>query len=820
MKMKLRVIAVFVVTLLSGCAWLAAPRAFAADPVFYPPSEPAPLATSWWYHYYVEGGVREFLNNPQSDGVTALGGKSLAKYYEYSTIKPGPFLDGWASTGSKDGVYQLDAWAKNVGYSDQRYELNGSKAGEYYVGIGWDQTPHIYSTSAQTFYNGVGSTNLTLPAGLSNQMFTDAGCTPGPAGCGFLIAPANAAKVQQDIQGNTHLTDIGIRRDTVSVDFRYTPNDNWDFRANYSSMRRTGSQVDGVLFSPTIGGVRVDAPKPVADTTQNYGASGEYAGTSFWNQKFNIKVAYSGSTYTDDSSSYTVQNPFCPTGAVNRDCAIAGIASAPVALMSLWPSNQANGASATAGVDLPFNSRYMGTVAFTNMQQNQQFLPFTQTPFTTTGGVPPGWAGAPGIPVSSTAALPAQSLNGNINTLLVNNVITTQITPDLKFKTNYRFYNYDNGTPEIKFADWMLVDAVSAKSFFGPLAPVQSISIAYSKQNIGGELNWRPSNEWNIGAIYGYERYDWTRADVDATHENTGKVYADWKPADWMTARASVSAAERRYESYDYLAFVGTAQWPAGAGVTQYSTAYRQFMFDNRDRMKAQASLAVDVVPNVTLTPTLSYRDDRYLLDPATEVGLQFDRAVSAGVELAWVVSPDTKFMLSYMNDRQKQMISSAGQSVPPFSPSQYYTAGVVDSVNTYIVAATHAVIPNKLDVTLSYAYVTAKNTQPLVFADGTGPSAATGGQFPAVQSAYQRLEAIASYTFDDDFVRRMGWNGKVIARLRYAWEHNSVDNWQTDVMQTYMYSVTNVAGYMTWMAWNNPNYNVHRLGASIAFRW
>ena len=70
--------------------------------------------------------------------------------------------------------------------------------------------------------------------------------------------------------------------------------------------------------------MRVDAPRPVADTTQNYGASAEYFGNSFWNQKFNVKVAYSGSTYTDDSSAYTVENPFCPTGAVDRTCAFAG----------------------------------------------------------------------------------------------------------------------------------------------------------------------------------------------------------------------------------------------------------------------------------------------------------------------------------------------------------------------------------------------------------------------------------------------------------------------------------------------------------------
>ena len=78
----------------------------------------------------------------------------------------------------------------------------------------------------------------------------------------------------------------------------------------------------------------------------------------------------------------------------------------------------------------------------------------------------------------------------------------------------------------------------------------------------------------------------------------------------------------------------------------------------------------------------------------------------------------------------------------------------------------------------------------------------------------------MAKYTFDEDFVRWMGWNGKVSARLRYAWENNRVQNWQTDVMQTYMYSITNAAGYMAWMAWNNPNYNVHRIGASLSFAW
>jgi hypothetical protein len=134
--------------------------------------------------------------------------------------------------------------------------------------------------------------------------------------------------------------------------------------------------------------------------------------------------------------------------------------------------------------------------------------------------------------------------------------------------------------------------------------------------------------------------------------------------------------------------------------------------------------------------------------------------------------------------------------------------------VHTYLAGMTHAVIPNKLDVSLAYSYVTANNSQPLIFANGTGPNPATGGQFPDVSSTYQRLEAMAKYTFDDDFVRSMGWNGKVSARLRYAWENNRVTNWQTDVMQTYMYSVTNVAGYLAggMTSWREDQLRVARI--------
>ena len=274
----------------------------------------APVEAPWWTHGFVEVGGRGFLNNPQRDGHIFQGGNSLAKFYEYRDLRPGPFGDFNVAAGSKDGLYEIDAWGKNVGYSDQRYDAYLSKAGEQYFNFMWDQTPHVYSTSASTLFNTNGNALTLANPNIGTQMFAAGAVARFSLDRRRRRTAANLAKldaISTIINRMFILTDVGIRRDTASVDYRYTPTDNWDIRANYSNMRRTGSQVDGVLFTGTNNGSRVDVAKPVADTTQNFGVNGEYSGTSAWGQKFNAMVGYNGSVYQDDFNNYTVQNPFC-----------------------------------------------------------------------------------------------------------------------------------------------------------------------------------------------------------------------------------------------------------------------------------------------------------------------------------------------------------------------------------------------------------------------------------------------------------------------------------------------------------------------------
>ena len=758
-------------------------------------AEPVPY---WWFHGEVEAGGRFFLNNPQRNGSAYLGQNSLAKYYEYSTVKPGPFSNIWLAAGTSDGLYQFDFVAKNIGYSDQSYYLDLSKAGEHYLSLGWDQTPHLYSTSAQTPYLGIGTTALTLPAGI--------------LGTGAMSAVRLNPWLQQ--------TDIGIQRDTASAQYRWTPTDAWDIKADLSHMRRTGTQVDGIVgmssgsfpYGPT------SVPKPVDDTTQNYGLNGEYAGTSPWNKKFTFKLAYNGSQYTDDFSSYSIQNPYC-TGATSATC--AQTTQSPVARLSTWPSNNANAFSGTLGADLPWQSRYAGTISYTMMRQNDAFIPMTNNP------------GPLANPASVAAAiLPASSLNGAINTLLSNNVVTTKITPELTNKLSYRYYNFQNDTPQLMFGTpgsttgWIAYDQNVAAE-----RTIQSLSIAYIKQNAGEELVWRPSREWNLGAAYGYERYDYTQVDATSTDENSGKVFADWKPLRSLTVRASGYYSNRTANNYNYVANVGSIQFP-GSTLAQngyyYNPAYQQLMIDNRQRWKANFAVDVVVARGLTITPTFKYQDDYYGLTPGTQMGLTDSRSWNAGIDATYAINPDMFLMVGYVREYYTQLL--LGQScdlnnVTAFgitnncvshSTSTNISVQTNDRtvVDTFTAATRYAAIPDKLDLGLRYTASRATDHQMLNLGSGANPS---GGQFPDVTTWFQRLDATAVYTFDKAAVAQAGLTGVVKAKLRYTWERNSVANWQNDPLAPFSPTVS-TAGI--WLAQDNPNYNVHLLSASLAYTW
>ena len=497
-----------------------------------------------------------------------------------------------------------------------------------------------------------------------------------------------------------------------------------------------------------------------------------------------LKFGYAGSTFTENLAGdfYTIQSSNAAQPFGSRQ--------------SVWPSNRADGVSGTAALDLPWKSRYVGTVNYTMMRQNDLFMPNNTNPAFQT-------------------VLPASSLNGAINTLSVNNVLTTKITPELTSKLTYRYYDFQNNTPELFFLN------NPTRDYSAGSEAVNSLTMAYIKQNAGADLNWRPNKEWNLGAAYGFERYDYTRLDADSTNENSGKLYGDDKPFNWFTLRASGFAGFRRYDNYDYHSNVGFFQWTCPGALCDaselYSTSYRQLMINNRDQYKATVSGDLAVIHNVTVTPFVKYVEAKYQVDPGQQ-GLQDSRKWSAGADVTYVMNPNTSFMVGYMYEWGSQLLYGINCNNNSIVGAQCVGATTLTNdattVQTFTAAVRYGVIPEKLDTELRYTASRGMDNMNLFI----GAALPAGGQFPVNNTWFQRLDATATYKFDKEQVAALGWKGDIKAKLHYAWERNVEDNWANDPLTPYS-TLTGMTSTL-WLAWDNPNYNVHMLSASIIASW
>src|SRR5207237_8776655 len=143
----------------------------------------------------------------------------------------------------------------------------------------------------------------------------------------------------------------------------------------------------------------------------------------------------------------------------------------------------------TPALHRPSRTRYLATVPDNILRQNDPFGPQT---------VNSACCGPGGPPV-----LPG-SLNGEINTLLVNNVLNTQLTDDLKSTFKFRYYDFDNRTPAIIIPTYVLAD-VQLKT--APDVPRRSLQISYIKENASEDLSWRATPWLTLGALGGWERW-------------------------------------------------------------------------------------------------------------------------------------------------------------------------------------------------------------------------------------------------------------------------------------------------------------------------
>ena len=425
-----------------------------------------------------------------------------------------------------------------------------------------------------------------------------------------------------------------------------------------------------------------------------------------------------------------------------------------------------------------------------------------------------------------------------MNNFLTNNVLTSKITSDLWNKVRVRYYDHENNTTPLTFTNVLLADSELSAG------PFTTEYLSYKKTNVDEDLKWRPMRNVTMGAGYGFERWNRDNRFTTITNEHTGRVFADARITDSALWRGSYSYSVRRYEG-DYEIDVST--WLNS----------RMFDLANRDRSKARTSLDLNVNQFLTITPIAGLRWDDYPETTPFQAGVKSEHSWHAGIEVGVMPDPNWRFMAGYTYEQSKMdmtaiVADAAGTAAgnacnfPGYPPPDFvpYTApstcGWADNLtttyHTVVASADWKAIPGTLDFRLNYVASWSREAHDFTpcalgsqNCDGTVVAGVTPAQaglpWPDNTNLYQRFDATARYYFSEDFLRKMGWKGKVVAKLRYTFERNNGSFWQSDSLNAYFGTLTGNTeltgtSRSLWLAYYDPNYTAQIIAASLKFIW
>ncbi len=886
----------------------------------------------------------------------------MAKFEEYGNVPQGAYLERLNVGGqTKDAEYFADLRASDVGNNNQQYIFDCAKTGDFSGSVGWDQIPHLYSTTAQSIWNGAGTANLTtnvqlgvlaangygnnvgtltscgatyvagnacgftaatfipnsyigsgynntvlnnavvpglsspglaningVPGGLFTNVGinpngsiyatnnTIAGITPTAYTQAQTTAQAAVNLLNSKVSSNLKVTSVGIERDKFETDNKWTPSPNWEIYGGFSSDHRDGTQISGVVWGGPGGPERLDVPRPVDDTTTQAKLSVERTGEWEYGH-WNVKLFGGLSDYHDDINSFTVENPFAQIVTLNTSnfCASSFISpQSPCASISLPPSNQSYTANLTSGIDLPWASRFMSTVQYQANLQNDALMPMTSSTgeaFTATANgsltplgataASPTFGSAQTLAGSLRTALPETSAQGNVEVLTVNDVLSTQITPDLKSTLRYRFYDNNNQTPEKSWA-WTTEDYAYSNDYR------TNLGYSRSQQNASEDLTYHLLKNATIGGSIGWEEIGYGQREAAETNEFIGKIYSDVRVDDVGMFRGSYQYSERRYDEYD-SALLYAQMYPLATGgpitpclgapgsalcTYEFGTGmedWTMLKFDlaNRNEDKAAAWFVFDnipYVPNLTITPSTTLKFDHYLTDTsvsmtmpngsvAYQAGVLQDNQWTAGIEASYAFKPGTTVSAAYIHEVH-DMVTSGSPSSATSTDGAFggamsrWLSNMVENTDTVILGfKTNLNDSWTLAGSYSYAFDVENWTDTALGAvsDCTAagsvinPAAGNCQPFPTVTTNSQRVDAVLRYHFDPELISKAGFSGDVFWNLKYSWDHLHVNNWQQEYDTPYMVLIDGSNnGRNIAMAGIIPNYDVQIVASSINFRW
>jgi len=481
-----------------GLAVTAALAALATAPAFADPVLTARLFKdtdilfrdadmSRWSDNYVELGVgnntQEAYRFGQFSGLTKKGAFPVAGF-------------NWLSRDANNDAQYWHIFGSTLGLDSRKLQAEGGIQGRWNASFSFDQLNKSLATPTYFIHDGLGTSNLTLPA-----TFT----TGGNASNTAVINPRlRQFEVQQE-------------RDILRIGLNGLVGSNWDWKVNFREDKRDGTRLTGFVFSR--GGTNaVIVPYQIDDRTRQIEAILAY------NSKLaQFSLGYTYSQFHNNRSSFNVRNPFTNT------------AGQTGGQLSLAPSNDFHQIDANGAYNFSKTTRLTSKFSYSIARQNEAFLPYS-------------------VDAAATAAIntpPRASLDGKVIKTLLDVALTAKPVDKLNLKLAYQYSNSDNQTPVANYLYLGRDGATSSTTTSRRNAP---LSTREQKFSLDGDYEIAPKTHLRAGL----ERRNVKYSAKDGLYENAAD--RDYTNTDKLTVelRRPVSANFLGSVGYTYTQRTGS----------------------------------------------------------------------------------------------------------------------------------------------------------------------------------------------------------------------------------------------------------------------
>lgn len=694
-------------------------------------------------------------------GQTIRGDTHSSKFEEYREVPRGFYVEGLCLDLSSSAYYlRLDG--TKPGLADQNFRLETGTWGRHKVGVSYNQTPHNYSNTAQTYLVEQGDGIFTLPDAMQTSLQTSTANSTG-----FLL--------------NSPFVPLRVDRKQGSLTYAFSPAGKWRFNLGFITEKREGHKNIGVTYGH---GQVQEALEPVRYNTHDLSLSTERIGDIVsWS------AGYQLSLFENSLQSLTVDNPYRLADAA---VSASGASASGRAQLALAPDNQNHQANLSMAVKTSANSRLNTNFGYALQMQDENFLPMT--------------ANRNLLASPALQAAPAKNLSGVVHTLNATARWHWRPLDGLTAVLNGRHYNMDNQTPSLLFAQYVPYDAslstgVPTKSY-NPTRSRRSLPVSYGKTNLGADLRYKLAQALSLTAGYAWEKIGRNHRETDSTKEDIFKTGANLGPIAGVTLRPSYQYARRTAQGYSSHRQAEEA-YPLGEG-----TALGQFeelrKYDQAGRRRHNVTVRAewDALDQVAAGFDYGYLRDDY----DANYGVLDSESVNYSADVTVTPVEGWSVFADYTCEDMVSNALSRYRATGVDTPRNDWWSRFRDTVHTVNIGTKGEVIRDVLDLEADWSSSQSKGTQRSWNTGNITTASALATDLPGTYTRLNKVRAQARYQLLAGLAAKAG----------YEFSRYTETDWSQDDLEVYQKNWQN----SVFLGATQPGYEAHLISMGFSYAY